>query len=73
MSDAASEKEVAARVRAACERRGIYDEDVFLVHALLAQPPSRWPGCCGSGCQPCMADVCDAALEVKRSLEPSTE
>ncbi len=64
-----SEEELARCVDRACERFGIYGDDRMLVFAFLERPASQWPGCCGSGCSPCMDDICGAALQVKKELE----
>ena len=47
-----------------CERHGVGGEDIFLVQALMTRPQGQWPGCCGSGCMPCMDNVTAAALEL---------
>ncbi len=49
----------------ACKARRIRGDDRFLVLALLERPESAWPGCCGSGCEPCMEDIMSAAREIR--------
>ena len=56
-------------IHTVCEKHGIAGEDVFLVCALLNRKPSGWPGCCGSGCDPCMENVTAAAEELLKLQE----
>ena len=68
MADSPSE----ALIEEVCEKYGIFDTDVFLVRALLGRKPSQWPGCCGSGCSPCMDDVTAAAAELLRRSDETS-
>jgi hypothetical protein len=55
-------------VAEACAARNLHGDDVFLVASLVERPRATWPGCCGSGCDPCMADVAAAALAARALL-----
>jgi hypothetical protein len=55
-------------VAEACAAMGLGGDDVFLVASLVERPRDTWPGCCGSGCQPCMDDVAAAALKARAIL-----
>ncbi|MEM6958542.1 MAG: hypothetical protein AAF411_29230 [Myxococcota bacterium] len=56
-------------VDAICESYGIEDDDTFYVRALLERDPRTWPGCCGEGCNPCMANITSAAREILQRRE----
>ncbi len=42
------------------------------VRPLLGEPPSRWPRCCGGGCEPCAETLIAVARRVHSllGLEP---
>ncbi|MEO0325054.1 MAG: hypothetical protein AAF447_18985 [Myxococcota bacterium] len=56
-----------AHLDAICARFRIRGDDRFLVLSFLERPEARWPGCCGSGCDPCMDDVADAARALRQA------
>ncbi len=63
-----SASELETALAEACAKYKIGEDDSFLVRSLLERDERRWPGCCGSGCEPCMNDICDAALMIKKRL-----
>ncbi|HJL01913.1 MAG TPA: hypothetical protein RMH85_33215 [Polyangiaceae bacterium LLY-WYZ-15_(1-7)] len=62
-----------ARLDAICARFGLEGDDRWLVCALLERPERRWPGCCGSGCTPCMKDVKAAARALRAESRGRSE
>lgn len=71
MSDAPNKAELSdEEIQVVCEKHGIGGDDVFLVCALLNRKRSGWPGCCGSGCSPCMDNVTAAAEELLELKQP---
>jgi len=49
-------------------RRGPAGAAGFLVASPVERPRASWPGCCNSGCEPCMDALTAAALEARAAL-----
>ena len=65
---APTDTEIDEAVARCCARRGLAGDDVFLVASLVERPRASWPGCCNSGCEPCMDALTAAALEARAAL-----
>jgi hypothetical protein len=62
------EEAIDRAVAEACAACNLHGDDIFLVASLVERPRDTWPGCCGSGCEPCMNDVAAAAMKARALL-----
>ncbi|HEX4336443.1 MAG TPA: hypothetical protein VH062_11055 [Polyangiaceae bacterium] len=60
--------ELEAALEAASERHGLASYYRDCVRPLLGAPVSRWPRCCGSGCEPCAMTLIAVAETVYELL-----
>lgn len=56
--------ELEARVADACDAHGLDPCYRDCLWPILRAPPSRWPRCCGGGCEPCNETLCAIARQV---------
>lgn len=68
MSGANEQTRMRAAIDAASEEVGLDAWYRTCVEPLMSLEPSRYPRCCGSGCEPCSETLIEVAVRAKRKL-----
>jgi hypothetical protein len=58
-----------AALAAASDEVGLPGYCRAYVRSIVVAPVERWPRCCGSGCEPCNAVLCEVARRVISRLQ----